>query len=388
MKKRRILLLLLWILSLLAISFYGGAVSYGFFWSITLIPVISLIYLFVVCERFRIFQEISCRELVCGQQMPYSFILQNGDFYAFASISVRLFPELSYVERIPEDIEFQLLPGERYTFETNLVCRYRGEYEVGVKEVVLTDFLRIFRLRYRLPSTIKALVLPRVVHLSQLNNIPEVVSASRRDALFLQSQPDVTVRDYISGDSMKKIHWKLTAREQKLKTRNYIGEEQQGITIFFETERYGSEPYQYLPLENRILEIVLALGMFFAEHRMPFQVYWEQNGIQSRRVEGIEHFESLYRQMSKILFEEENNAAVMLGQLCGQGSIFESRIFIGVVHEISDAILEWTGQLVEYGNLVVLYVVTDEDAEKILRQSSLRQRMIVVSTEAELEGIL
>ena len=32
MKYRKIILGVLWILSLVGISFYGGAISYGFFW--------------------------------------------------------------------------------------------------------------------------------------------------------------------------------------------------------------------------------------------------------------------------------------------------------------------------------------------------------------------
>lgn len=70
MKRRKMVLFLLWLLSLLAISFYGGAVSYGFFFGISLIPVVSLVYLLMVHERFRIYQEIGCREVLCGQEMP------------------------------------------------------------------------------------------------------------------------------------------------------------------------------------------------------------------------------------------------------------------------------------------------------------------------------
>ena len=53
-----------------------------------------------------------------------------------------------------------------------------------------------------------------------------------------------------TGDAIKQIHWKATAREQKLKTRNRIGEEKRGITIFLDTRRESEEPYKYLPLEN------------------------------------------------------------------------------------------------------------------------------------------
>ena len=50
MKMRNWILLDLWVLSLAAISYYGGTVSYGIFWGITFIPVISLIYLIFVCR--------------------------------------------------------------------------------------------------------------------------------------------------------------------------------------------------------------------------------------------------------------------------------------------------------------------------------------------------
>lgn len=316
------------------------------------------------------------------------FVLQNGVYYAFSSVSVRLFPHLSYVEQIPDDMEFELLPGERCTFETNLVCRYRGEYEVGVREVMITDFFRLFSLRYKLPSTIKALVLPRVIHVGSVNGIPEVVSYAQRDSLFLQSEPDVTVRDYITGDSLKQIHWKATAKEQKLKTRIRIGEEKRGISIFMDTRRYTLDPYEYLPLENRMLEVVLALGIFFAERQMPFSVHWEQNGVQTKNVAGITQYEELYGQISRVIFWEKCDVGNLLGQLMERGELSESKIVIGVVHEINDAVTGWVEQLLSRGVTVVLYLITDENAEDFLRRGSVRQRTIVVSTEAELEGVL
>ena len=53
---RRWGLLGLWLLSLVAISFYGGAVSYGFFFGLTLVPVVSAVYLLAVYLRFKIYQ--------------------------------------------------------------------------------------------------------------------------------------------------------------------------------------------------------------------------------------------------------------------------------------------------------------------------------------------
>ena len=121
MKIRRGILLVSWLLSLICISFYGGTVSYGFFFGVTLIPVISLIYLVFVYFRFKIFQELGTRNVVCGEPVSYYFVLQNDDWFAFSGVSVRMFSDFSYVEEMPDELEYELLPGESFRYETRLV---------------------------------------------------------------------------------------------------------------------------------------------------------------------------------------------------------------------------------------------------------------------------
>ena len=77
MKRNRIIFLILWILSLVGISFFGGPVSYGFFAMLTLLPLVSLIYLFSVFHFFRIYQELDGKHLVADQTVPFYFTLMN-----------------------------------------------------------------------------------------------------------------------------------------------------------------------------------------------------------------------------------------------------------------------------------------------------------------------
>ena len=385
MKQRRIVLFLLWILSLVAISFYGGAVSYGFFFGITLLPVISFLYLLLVYAHFLIYQEIESRNIICRQPMPYYFVLQNGVWYAFAGISARLFSGLSYVEEMPDDAEYELLPGDRYTFRTRLVCKYRGEYEVGVKEVIITDFFRIFRFRYKIPGTIKALVYPRIIKKDELHSLSDITAYLCRENPWMQSETDVTVRDYVPGDALKQIHWKATAREQTLKTRNQIGEEQQGIVLFFDTKRYSKRQEEYLPLENHILELVLAVGYFFAKRNVSFSVLYHQNGLRHRTVEGTGSYESFYQETAQIIFDERENCGAVFKQLATWGNLQEGRAVILVLHEINDEIMQVAEWLAQTGQMVVLYIVTDENVEKYVKQGSGRLKIIAVPLSTELE---
>lgn len=387
MKIRRWAFFVLWVLSLAAITCFGGAVSYGFFFGMSLLPVVSLGYIAYVYFCFKIYQEIGNRNVVCGCPESYFFILKNEVFLAFASVSIRLFSDFSYVEELPGDTEYELLPGGQYTFETRLVCRYRGEYEVGVKEVVVTDFLRLFRIRYSNPGIIKVLVRPRIVPLAELKSLEDFQAVLKREALA-GPEPDVVVRDYVDGDSLKQIHWKATAREDRLKVRTRTGEEKQGLTVFCDMTRFSQDRRVYLPLENKMLEVLLALAFFLAGRDMTFSVYYGQNGSVERKVRGMQEFEDFYQEVGDVAFLEGEDCLHTLEQVLAEGRLWDSRALLLILHELDDRMMELIRRLSAEGVLVVAYAVTDRSQELYVRQGGGRCKIVQVPLDAELEGIL
>ncbi len=385
---RRWALLGLWLLSLPVISFYGGAVSYGFFFGVTLVPVVSAVYLLAVYLRFKIYQKLDSRNVVCGQPVPYFFVLQNDDYFAFTSVGVRLFSSFSYVEKLPDGTSYELLPGDKYTFETKLVCKYRGEYEVGVKEIVITDFLRLFQISYRVPETIKALVLPRVVRVDELQCIADIADLLQRETYRVQTQADVVVRDYVAGDALKQIHWKATARAQALKVRNRTGEEKTGIAILCDTKRYSGDNREYLPLENKMLEVLLALTVYFAQRNMACDICYGQRGMVRCHVQDLQDFDAFYRQASGIDFAKEEAVEETGRQALTAGVWQDCRILFFVLHMWSDAVWQMAEQIAAGGGIAVLCLVTDGNMDEYLKFGSERKRIVVVPVEAELEGKL
>ncbi|MDO5573267.1 MAG: DUF58 domain-containing protein [bacterium] len=388
MQIRKWILLGIWIISLVIISNYGGTISYGIFFAVTLIPLLSLIYTLFVYFRFRIFQKIESRCITCRQSVPYYFVLQNEDYYGFASVKARMFKTLSYVEDLPDDMEYELLPGDRYTYETKLVCKYRGEYEVGVKEVIITDFFRLFTFRYKLMETIKALVQPRMLHLEELCSISDIVASVQKENPNADTEPDVLVRDYIQGDAIKNIHWKATAREQKLKTRTRIGEEKQMISLFYDHRRYKKNLLEYLPPENQILETALALGLFLAEKNISYTMLDGQNQSASKAVRGLRDFEDLYQKVSGTQFSLDVDDRLHLQSVLKQSAINHSKILIGVLQALTMEELVMLTPLLNQGMIMVIYVVTDENIEELMKQGNDRLRIIAVPIDAELKDIL
>ncbi|MBQ7934257.1 MAG: DUF58 domain-containing protein [Lachnospiraceae bacterium] len=388
MRWRRIVWFILWIISLVGISYYGGIISYTLFWGLTMIPVLSCIYLVAVFVGFKIYQEIESRTIVCKEPMPYFFALPNEGYYAFAGISVRLFSKLSYVTDMGEDEEYELLPGDKYEYHTRLICKYRGEYEVGVKEVILTDCFRLFRFKYRIDGTIKALVYPRVIHMAEVESLKDILNVSSLMIPLEQTEPDVVTRDYIPGDALKYIHWKVSAKEQQLKTRNMQGERKQDIWLVYDTCRYDRDEYVYMPLENQILETVLALVAYLAEKNIDVTVCHSQRGLQNSTVRGLSQFQVFYEETAHVVFSEEENIAVTMEQLSSGAGILSVQTMLVVSHQGDEAFLNRLQALTLQGIHIIWYLITDENAEAYLRQSSSRLKIVVLPIEGNLEDLL
>ena len=309
MTRKRLIWLVLWFLSLVFVSIRGGAASYGFFFFFTMIPVISYAYLIVVLLQFGIYQDLESRVMVAGEPGKYTFKLQNEGFLTMSSIKVSMFPDFSYVENIPDGIEFELLPGETYTYDTRMVARYRGNVRVGVQKLILTDFLGLFTLRYRLPSTLEAIVIPRIPSPEEMQ-IGETAEIFLKENRKKQDEPDMTVRDYAEGDSMRRIHWNASAVSGKLKTRLYTGEQQNGVGIYFDALRVGKKPLEYLPGENRILELVLGLAQTYSLEGQAVSVGYardraEGKSLKITELENYSGFDSLYSEMQEVIFDSK-----------------------------------------------------------------------------------
>ncbi len=378
----------MWIASLVGISFYGGAISYVLFWGLTLLPLVACFYLVLVFFQFKIYQQIDHKTAVCKEPIPYFFVLKNESFFAFYSVSVKLFSKLSGVKDMVDGKEYQLLPGDEQEFRTSLVCKYRGEYKVGVKEVTVTDVFGLFRLRYKVQGTIRAEVLPRVLHLEEISGLKDVVNISYMESSVHPVEPDVITRDYVAGDALKWIHWKSSAKEQKLKTRRFLGERRKQIALVYDTKRYSRDMYTYLPQENQLLETVIALGWFLASKNIGFATYSGQKGLRSNALDEMNQFQSFYSYVSETVFEETEDLHANLQQLNHAGIFSDVQTLVMVAQKIQGETMGLLYQLSVRGVNVVLYLISDENTEEVQKLANQRIKIIVLPVEGDLEAVL
>ena len=387
MLRNRLLALGLFILSVIGISLTGGAVSYGFFFFMLLVPLVSLIYSFIVFFRFKIYQRLESRTVVADSPAVFYFTLQNEDFFAHSGIRTEFFTDFSSISGLDSDTEYELLPHTGITKETVMVCKYRGEYEVGIANVIVTDYLRLFSVRFKNRETLKVTVLPRLVTLEAVGILDELSLSNRENSANL-NEPDVLTREYVPGDDVKNIHWKASARSRKLMVRKRTGESTRGMSIIMDSHRYSNDISEYIPLENKILETVLALTYYNLSKGIAVNIYaYEQKGT-LYSLDGMGPFNDFYQSMSHFYFMEDATSDRLFALPGSDHSVYESNAVILILHEWSEAADLFVKGVDRYSIPVFIFLINDVPGNGGPRGLSERIKCLTIGYEDRLQEVL
>lgn len=152
---------------------------------------------------------------------------QAGDGFVeeIAVSSVTTLPRLLLEARENTDLPgyqnssvFSLSAAGVHRWQSQVRCRRRGEYTIGSFTVAASDPFGLFERSVILGNPQRLLVCPATV------DLPHFELMHRQDSgygpgrwLAAQMGPNVaTVREYITGDSLKNVHWGSTAHTGKL----------------------------------------------------------------------------------------------------------------------------------------------------------------------------
>lgn len=382
MRRNRIIWFCLWVLSIIGISFRGGAVSYGLFAALTLVPVFSLIYLLTVYILFHIYQNIERRYVTVNEPARYHFSLVNEYPLLFTGIRVDFFSSFSTITGLDSDTEYELQPDTRIEKETNLICKYRGEYEVGIKEIEIQDYFRLFRIKYRNKECIHAVVRPQLIKTDTLGEIR--LADAVRNSEHNRSELDILSREYIQGDDQRLINWTQSSRTGTLMTRERIGTAHQKIAIVLDTFRNSCDPSVFIPIENKILEIGLAVSYYFSRNNISAAAYHYQQEIIRLSVRNVLEFEEFYDALSAVPFDQRNTHQLLCGAFARYEEIFESSMVFLILSSWDNETEELLSAF-EKNDLdtIVCFITDDEENIPDLSRHT-RSDMIIVSPSEDI----
>lgn len=155
-----------------------------------------------------------------------------------------------------------------------LSSRYVGRVEARIENFAVYDLFHLFCLRSSDKADAHVVVWPAFSEASEeevrscVADFPEEYELKKRGTDY---NPDYEVREYIQGDELKSIHWKLSAKKDELMVRERLSQGREKINILIPL----TEDRQ---LNDSLMESVYALGRLLLHKEYPIQIYWPGRG--------------------------------------------------------------------------------------------------------------
>ena len=142
---------------------------------------------------------------------------------------------------------------EKRTYLARTWLTQRGAFPLGPTMLSARDPLGLFRSQKSFPATAELIVLPLLVNISNFPAPPGLLPGGK---VLRQKSVGITphaagVREYAPGDALRRIHWKTSARRQKLMVKEFDQDPQSSVWIFLDAQRFvQAKKGDYVPLKN------------------------------------------------------------------------------------------------------------------------------------------
>lgn len=183
--------------------------------------------------------------------------------------AVFYFPTKDGIRYVGFGRKMPISPFSSTNAELDVPFERRGSFEIGVCDVYLYDTLRLIRVRKRVNAKEKVTVLPQRYRMDEIFAKDDSTEDASAQLLELSTVPDYgDIREYRPGDSMKRIHWKLSTKSEELLVRKYTSETENSASVYCcvrndELSRF--EGINRLEAEDRVIECAYTVAVMASE---------------------------------------------------------------------------------------------------------------------------
>ncbi|MCL2109560.1 MAG: DUF58 domain-containing protein [Oscillospiraceae bacterium] len=157
-----------------------------------------------------------------------------------------------------------LPPFSSSSIKATFSLPFRGEYVIRIYELWVYDVMKLFRLRKKFDIQIRTVILPREKLPNDSGKETETESESPASRITAhRSNMFSSLREYREGDSIRHIHWKLSAKQDEIIIKQQEQSVNNSAVIFSDFScNFGEEKenvFMNRRMNDAVLETALAI---------------------------------------------------------------------------------------------------------------------------------
>lgn len=218
---RRNTIYLLLIVCLLTGLFTGRTFFFNLAYLFSGLLIVSFLWSWLAVRWITINRRTRTRRSQVGRTFEEVFTVRNTGVIPKLWLEVRDYSDLPG-HRASHVVPWMVGRG-RYTWRAETPCISRGEFRLGPLTVISGDPFGLFLSPRWIPATSRVIVYPATVNLTRFELPIGTLSggeAQRRRTHYVTTNA-AGVRDYVPGDSFNRIHWRSSARKNRLIVKEF-----------------------------------------------------------------------------------------------------------------------------------------------------------------------
>lgn len=194
---------------------------------------------------------------------PNEISIEIRNSYAFP-VNVLVIDELPFQLQERDFTMSNHIPAKQIkNFNYQVTPTQRGEYQFGKLHLYLSTKIGLVNRRFSMPLEQTVSVYPSFMQMRKYQLVSQTAymgeQGSQRLRKIGQSMEFEQIKDYVTGDDIRTINWRATARRGQLMVNNYVDEKSQQVYCIIDKGRLMKMPFNGLSLLDYSINTVLAL---------------------------------------------------------------------------------------------------------------------------------
>lgn len=226
MIKTKIIYFFIIIGSFLFTILYSDYFPLAIFITVLLLPIVLNIIIRIINKNISL--DIQSNNVLENKDEEISikiFIKNNSIFPALnGELKLSYYNKFSNNKEI-EYINFPINSKERESITFKIKSKYCGKLIIEAESLKIYDYLTISSVKKKLNKSKEIIILPNIYNLSFFNKVLDVNSLDGENFSKDKSGDDPSevfnIREYVEGDKIQRIHWKLSSKINNIMIKEY-----------------------------------------------------------------------------------------------------------------------------------------------------------------------
>lgn len=236
---------------------FAGIIFFGFL----LIFAADYFFLFVLASAPKVNRVVAAR-LSNGDKNTVELNIRNRNKF---KLNMRIIDELPLqLQERNFHLDRTFKAGQQQIIHYFLIPAERGVYRFGEVILFAKTFIGLAVRRFNVAAAQTVSVYPSYMQMRKFQLLSKSTTntepGNQRKRKIGQSMEFEQIKDYVSGDDIRTINWKATARRGMLMVNNYVDEKSQQVYCVIDKGRLMKMPFKGLSLLDYAINSVLALS--------------------------------------------------------------------------------------------------------------------------------